>query len=153
MNTLLLLPPWVLLHGRACGSPDGRSAQPPQRSPVLPFISWAPAVCLGRGGGGSQVTQAFPSAQLSENASSSLPRRQREAPQSRSPALSQPSSSCPDLSCPRGGRTELQWPHLSPWRRKWQPTPVFLPGESQGRGSLVGCRLWDSTESETTEGT
>ena len=28
------------------------------------------------------------------------------------------------------------------WRRKWQPTPVFLPGECQGRGSLVGCRLW-----------
>ena len=28
------------------------------------------------------------------------------------------------------------------WRRKWQPTPVFLPGESQGRESLVGCRLW-----------
>ena len=28
------------------------------------------------------------------------------------------------------------------WRRKWQPTPVFLPGESQGLGSLVGCRLW-----------
>ena len=28
------------------------------------------------------------------------------------------------------------------WRRKWQPTPVFMPGESQGRGSLVGCRLW-----------
>ena len=27
------------------------------------------------------------------------------------------------------------------WRRKWQPTPVSLPGESQGRGSLVGCRL------------
>ena len=37
------------------------------------------------------------------------------------------------------------------WRRKWQPTPVFLPGESQGRGSLVGCRLWDHTESDTTE--
>ena len=31
------------------------------------------------------------------------------------------------------------------WRRKWQSTPVFLPGESQGRGSLVGCRLWDRT--------
>ena len=31
------------------------------------------------------------------------------------------------------------------WRRKWQPTPVFLPGESQGRGSLVGCRLWGCT--------
>ena len=29
------------------------------------------------------------------------------------------------------------------WRRKWQPTPVFLPRESQGRGSLVGCHLWD----------
>ena len=28
------------------------------------------------------------------------------------------------------------------WRRKWQPTTVFLPGESQGRGSLVGCHLW-----------
>ena len=37
------------------------------------------------------------------------------------------------------------------WRRKWQPTPVFLPGESQGRGSLVGCRLWGYTESNTTE--
>ena len=33
------------------------------------------------------------------------------------------------------------------WRRKWQPTPVFLPGESQGRWSLVGCRLWGRTES------
>ena len=31
------------------------------------------------------------------------------------------------------------------WRRKWQPTPLFLPGESQGRGSLVGCRLWGRT--------
>ena len=37
------------------------------------------------------------------------------------------------------------------WRRKWQPTPVFLPGESQGWESLVGCRLWGRTESETTE--
>ena len=37
------------------------------------------------------------------------------------------------------------------WRRKWQPTPVFLPGESQGWGSLVGCRLWGPTESDTTE--
>ena len=37
------------------------------------------------------------------------------------------------------------------WRRKWQPTPVFLPGESQGPGSLVGCRLWGRTESDTTE--
>ena len=37
------------------------------------------------------------------------------------------------------------------WRRKWQPTPVFLPGESQGQGSLVVCRLWGRTESDTTE--
>ena len=39
------------------------------------------------------------------------------------------------------------------WRRKWQPTPVVLPGESQGRGSLVGCCLWGRTESDTTEAT
>ena len=39
------------------------------------------------------------------------------------------------------------------WRRKWQPTPLFLPGESQGRGSLVGCRLWGHRESDTTEAT
>ena len=38
-------------------------------------------------------------------------------------------------------------------RRKWQPTPVFFPGESQGRGSLVGCRLWGRTELEMTEAT
>ena len=37
------------------------------------------------------------------------------------------------------------------WRRKWRPTPAFLPGGSQGRGSLVGCRLWGRTESDTTE--
>jgi len=37
------------------------------------------------------------------------------------------------------------------WKRKWQPTPVFLPGESQGQGSLVGCRLWGRTESDMTE--
>ena len=39
------------------------------------------------------------------------------------------------------------------WRRKWQPTPVFLPGESQGWGSLIGCRLWGHTELDTTEAT
>ena len=39
------------------------------------------------------------------------------------------------------------------WRRKWQPTPMFLPGESQGWGSLVGCCLWGRTESDTTEAT
>ena len=39
------------------------------------------------------------------------------------------------------------------WRRKWQPTPVFLPGESQGQRSLMGCCLWGRTESDTTEAT
>ena len=39
------------------------------------------------------------------------------------------------------------------WRRKWQPTSVFLTGESQGWGSLVGCRLWGHTESDMTEAT
>ena len=38
-------------------------------------------------------------------------------------------------------------------RRQWQPTPVFLPGESQGWGSLVGCCLWGRTELDTTEAT
>ena len=39
------------------------------------------------------------------------------------------------------------------WRRKWQPTPAFLPGESQGWASLVGCCLWGRTELDTTEAT
>ena len=39
------------------------------------------------------------------------------------------------------------------WRRKWQPSPVFLPGESQGQGSLVGCCPWGCTESDTTKAT
>ena len=44
-------------------------------------------------------------------------------------------------------------PYLRNLRRKWQHTSVFLPGESQGWGSLVGCRLWGRTESDTTEAT
>ena len=43
--------------------------------------------------------------------------------------------------------------HFQALETEWQPTPVFLPGESQGRGSLVGCRLWGRTESDTTEAT
>ena len=42
--------------------------------------------------------------------------------------------------------------HSNPKERQWHPTPVFLPGESQGWGSLVGCRLWGRTESGMTEG-
>ena len=38
-----------------------------------------------------------------------------------------------------------------PWRRKWRPTPVFLPGESHGQRSLAGYGPWDGKESDTTE--
>ena len=37
------------------------------------------------------------------------------------------------------------------WRRQWQPTPVFLPGESQSQGSLVDCSPWGRVDSDTTE--
>ena len=39
------------------------------------------------------------------------------------------------------------------WRKQWQPTWELLPGESQGRGRLVGCCLWSCTEPDTTEAT
>ena len=51
------------------------------------------------------------------------------------------------------GVTSLSLFTFMHWRRKWQPTPVFLPEESQGQGSLVGFRLWGHTESDTTEAT
>ena len=43
------------------------------------------------------------------------------------------------------------WVRKIPWRRKWQPTPVFLPGKSHGRRSLVGYSPWGRKESDTTE--
>ena len=52
-----------------------------------------------------------------------------------------------------GSWTRLSDFTFTHWRRKWQPTPVFLPGESQGRQSLVGCCLWGRTELDTTEAT
>ena len=52
-----------------------------------------------------------------------------------------------------GSATSLSLFTFMHWRRKWQPTPVFLPGESQGRGSLVGCRLWGRTELDMIEAT
>ena len=51
------------------------------------------------------------------------------------------------------GATSLSLFTFMHWRRKWQPTPVFLPGGSQGWGSLVGCHLWGRTESDMTEAT
>ena len=50
-------------------------------------------------------------------------------------------------------RTRLSDFTFMHWRRKWQPTPVFLPGESHGWRSLVGCSPWGCTESDTTEAT
>ena len=49
--------------------------------------------------------------------------------------------------------TSLSFFTLMHWKRTWQPTLVFLPGESQGLRSLVGCRLWGRTGSDMTEET
>ena len=43
------------------------------------------------------------------------------------------------------------WVWKIPWRRQWQPTPEFLPGESHGQRSLVGCSPWGCRESDTTD--
>ena len=43
------------------------------------------------------------------------------------------------------------WVRKIPWRREWHPTPVFLPGESDGQGSLTGYSPWDRKELNTTE--
>ena len=43
------------------------------------------------------------------------------------------------------------WVRKIPWRRKRQPTPVFLPGESNGRRSLMGYSPWDCTELDVTQ--
>ena len=51
------------------------------------------------------------------------------------------------------GATSLSLFTCMHWRRKWQPTPVFLPVESQGERRHVGCCLWGHTESDTTEAT
>ena len=48
----------------------------------------------------------------------------------------------------RNWATSLSLLTFMHWRRQWQPTPVFLPGESQRRGSLVGCHLWGCTETD-----
>ena len=45
------------------------------------------------------------------------------------------------------------WVRKSPWRRRWQPTPVFLPGKSDGWRSLAVYRLWCLKESDTSIGT
>ena len=54
--------------------------------------------------------------------------------------------------CLQCGRPRFSpWVGKISWRRKWQPTPVFLPGKTHGRRSLVGCSPWGRKESDTTE--
>ena len=53
------------------------------------------------------------------------------------------------LQCGRPGFDP--WVGKIPWRRKWQSTPVLLPGKSHGQRSLAGCSPWDRKESDTTE--
>ena len=63
------------------------------------------------------------------------------------------------VGCSPWGREELDTTEklslftFMHWRRKWQPMPVLLPGESRGQQSVVGCCLWGRTESDTTEAT
>ena len=45
------------------------------------------------------------------------------------------------------------WVGKIPWKREWQPTPVFLPGQSHGHRSLAGYRPWGCTDSDRTEST
>ena len=63
-------------------------------------------------------------------------------------------ASCKEPTC-RCRRPKRQgfdpWVGKIPWRRAWQPTPVFLPGESHGQRSLVGYSSWSLKESDTTE--
>ena len=62
------------------------------------------------------------------------------------------SSKEPACQCKRPKRLEFDsWVRKIPWRRKWQPIPVFLPGESYGQRSLAGYSPWGGKESDTTE--
>ena len=60
------------------------------------------------------------------------------------------SSNSKESAC-NAGDLQVSWVRKILWRREWQSTPVFLPGESHGQGSLVGYSPWDSKESDTTE--
>ena len=53
--------------------------------------------------------------------------------------------------CSVSGNVDWYNHYGNPWRRKWQPTLVFLPGEFRGQKSLVGYRLWGHKQSDTTE--
>ena len=55
-----------------------------------------------------------------------------------------------ESTCQCRRRGFLPWVRKSPWRRKWQPTPVFLPVESHGQSSLEGYSPWGLKELDTT---
>ena len=60
----------------------------------------------------------------------------------------------PPCQCRRRKRHRFNpWVRKIPWRRAWQPTLVFLPGEFHGQRSLVGYSPWGLKEPDTTEGT
>ena len=62
------------------------------------------------------------------------------------------SSKEPACQCSRHKRCRFDpWVRKIPWRRAWQPTPLFLPGESHGQRSLVGYSPWGHKESDMTE--
>ena len=62
------------------------------------------------------------------------------------------SGKVPSYECRRRKRLGFgPWDGMIPWRRSWQPTPVFLPGESHGQSNLVGYSSWDHKESDITE--
>ena len=56
-----------------------------------------------------------------------------------------------NVASPNSIVLKLEVPEILPWRRKWQPTPVLLPGKSHGLGSLVGYSPWGRKELDTTE--
>ena len=58
----------------------------------------------------------------------------------------------PACQCRRHKRLEFNpWGRKIPYRRKWQPTPIFFPGKSHGRRNLVGYSPWGRKESDMTE--
>ena len=57
-------------------------------------------------------------------------------------------SACQCRRCKRSGFDP--WVRKIPWRRKWQPTPAFLPRKSQGQSSLAGCCPWSRSKKDMT---
>ena len=74
-------------------------------------------------------------------------------PGTEGPGRLQSMGCCEDLDTTERLHFQFSLSTFMYWRRKWQPTPVFLPGESQGRGSLVGCCPWSCTELDMTDAT